>query len=189
MDALAPRRARPTASSWSRRAPRGDHSERVARYAGELGRALGLPPQHLRRLVHAARLHDVGKESVPDRILLKPGRLTKEEFAVVRQHSTVGERMVRAAGEADIATWIRHHHERWDGSGYPDGIAGTDIPLESRILAAVDSLDAMTTHRSYSMAITFEDAAREIEANAGTQFDPEVARVLVEMIDEESLPA
>jgi HD-GYP domain-containing protein (c-di-GMP phosphodiesterase class II) len=155
------------------------HSERVACYAVELGERLGLSTPRLKRLEIAGRLHDVGKIAVPDAILLKPSKLDTDEFEQVKQHSAEGERLARGAGLLDIATWIRHHHERWDGTGYPDALRGHEIPLESRILAAADALDAMTSDRSYRGALDLAHARAEIAASAGTQFDPDVANALL----------
>ena len=158
------------------------HSDRVAFYAAAIGGALGVSQAKVSDLMHAGRLHDVGKLNTPERILLKPGRLTREEFEIVQMHSAHGERLVADLGERRLATWIRHHHERWDGSGYPDGLIGSSIPLESRILAVADALDAMTTDRSYAHGISFAEAATEIEAHSGTQFDPVVAEAMVRLI-------
>jgi hypothetical protein len=158
------------------------HSDRVARYATAIGSRLGMPADHVDRLTTAGHLHDVGKIAVSDAVLLKPGRLTDEEFDEVKRHSAEGERIVAATGLIDMSVWIRHHHERWDGSGYPDGIAGDQIPLESRILAAADALDAMTTTRTYSAAKSVDEAIQQIAANAGTQFDPRVAACLIELL-------
>jgi hypothetical protein len=160
------------------------HSERVACYAVELGEQLGLSARRLQRLEIAGRLHDVGKIAVPDAILLKPERLTAGEFDRVKLHSAEGERLARAAGLLDVAVWIRHHHERWDGAGYPDGVSGEQIPVESRILAAADALDAMISDRSYRGALDLAQARAEIAANAGRQFDPEVAEALLAITDD-----
>ena len=159
------------------------HSERVAAYAAETAARLGLPIERIERLAVAATLHDVGKIAVPDAVLLKPGRLTAEEFELVTGHATAGERIVREVGETEIATWIRHHHERWDGDGYPDGLAGAAIPLESRILAVADAFDAMTTDRSYRRALSALKGIEQLRAHAGTQFDPRVASCLIELIE------
>jgi len=158
------------------------HSERVSLYAAAIGARLGMDTAVLDRLTTAGHLHDVGKIAVPDAVLLKPGRLTDEEYEEVKRHSVEGERIVAATGLMEISVWIRHHHERWDGGGYPDGIAGGQIPLESRILAAADALDAMTTTRTYSAAKTIEEAVQQIAANAARQFDPRIAACLIELL-------
>jgi polar amino acid transport system substrate-binding protein len=158
------------------------HSDRVAFYAAAIAGALGVGQGDVSELMHAGRLHDAGKVHTPERILRKPGRLTREEFEIVKMHCAHGERIATELGEERIATWIRHHHERWDGKGYPDGLIGSSAPLESRILAVADALDAMTSDRPYALSISFEEAATEIEANAGTQFDPPVAEAMVTLI-------
>ena len=158
------------------------HSERVAGYARQIALELGLSPSRVELLEVAGRLHDVGKIAVPDAILLKSGKLTPDEYEEIKRHSAVGERVVRDLGLGEIAVWVRHHHERWDGCGYPDGLRAEKIPIESRILGVVDAFDAMTHDRAYQAAIGFGEAIIEIEANMGTQFDPEVAQVLVSIL-------
>ena len=164
------------------------HSDNVAAGARRIGARLGLSEARLRRLEVAGQLHDVGKIAVPDAILLKSGPLDDEEFEVMKRHAAEGERIVRSIGLNDVAPWIRHHHERWDGRGYPDRLAGTAAPLEARILAAADALDAMTSTRSYHEALSAAGACREIAANAGSQFDPAIAEAVVELIGEGKLP-
>src|SRR5438093_217448 len=159
-----------------------NHSERVALYATAVAVHVGLPIEHIERIAIAGTLHDVGKLAVPDPVLLKPGPLTLEEIDLVQRHSEAGERTVLALGHVDVATWVRHHHERWDGSGYPDGLAGERIPLPSRIIGTADALDAMTTARAYRAALSLERATVELVEHAGTQFDPQVAHCLVELL-------
>jgi HD-GYP domain-containing protein (c-di-GMP phosphodiesterase class II) len=159
-----------------------NHSERVALYATAVAVHFGLPVEHIERIAIAGTLHDVGKLAIPDSVLLKPGPLTSDEFALVERHSTAGERTVLALGLDDVATWIRHHHERWDGKGYPDGLAGERIPLPSRIIGAADALDAMTTARAYRDALGLEQATGELLEQAGEQFDPHVANCLIELL-------
>jgi HD-GYP domain-containing protein (c-di-GMP phosphodiesterase class II) len=163
------------------------HSERVALYATAVAVHIGLPIEHIEQITIAGTLHDVGKLAVPDEVLLKPGPLTEEEFELVHDHSEAGERMVLALGLDEIATWIRHHHERWDGAGYPDGLAGERIPLPSRILGAADALDAMTTARAYHGALSLEQAIDELVTQADRQFDRQVADCLVELLGNGSL--
>ena len=154
------------------------HSFRVRAYALHLALAINYPPQDLPLFGYAALLHDIGKIAVSDTILLKPGRLTPQEFTLLKNHSTVGEHIVERMGFLRGAdNIIRHHHERWDGRGYPDRISGTAIPLGSRLFAVADTLDAMTSDRCYRKALTLEDARREIERCSGTQFDPSIVRV------------
>jgi HD-GYP domain-containing protein (c-di-GMP phosphodiesterase class II) len=130
----------------------------------------------------AGMMHDVGKIAIPDRVLLKPGRLTEEEFRIIRTHPDVGERILKPIllfdQERDI---ILHHHERWDGKGYPTGLAGMRIPLLSRILAVADSFDAMTNNRPYRSAMSIADAVVELEKNSNAQFDPTVVDAFLEI--------
>jgi HD-GYP domain-containing protein (c-di-GMP phosphodiesterase class II) len=164
-----------------------NHSERVALYATAVGVHIGLPIEYIERIAIAGTLHDVGKLAIPDSVLLKPGPLTTEETALVQRHSEAGERVVLSLGLEEIATWIRHHHERWDGKGYPDGLAGERIPLPSRILGAADALDAMTTPRAYDEALSLKQATRELIDHAEGQFDPQVAACLIELLGDGSL--
>jgi HD-GYP domain-containing protein (c-di-GMP phosphodiesterase class II) len=164
------------------------HSDNVRLYARLIAAHLGLPPERVDRVGVAGQLHDVGKIAVPDAVLLKEGALTDVEFDIIKQHAVAGERIVRSAGLTDIAPWIRHHHERWDGRGYPDGLSADDTPIEARIIAAADSLDAMTTSRSYQRPMSARAARDEIAANAGGQFDPSVAAVVVELLDQQLFP-
>ncbi len=163
------------------------HSQRVARYAAELGRALGLPEDRLELLRTAGVLHDVGKIGIPDAVLLKPAKVDADEFAVMRRHSELGRDIIAGAGLEEIATWVKHLHERFDGRGYPDGLAAEVIPLESRILHCADALEAMTSSRIYRPGMAIERAIAELEHGAGSQFDPQVAGVLVDLVVEGDL--
>lgn len=155
----------------------GEHVRRVAQMAAGLARVLGLSRAEVNLIEQVAPLHDVGKIGVPDEVLLKPGRLTPEEFEVVKAHALIGShilsggrsQLVRAAQEVALS-----HHERWDGSGYPHGLRGEQIPLFGRIVAVADVYDALTSERPYKRAWTPEEAAAEILAQAGRQFDPQV---------------
>jgi diguanylate cyclase (GGDEF)-like protein len=158
------------------------HSQRVARYAAELGRALGLPEERLEMLRTAGVLHDVGKIGIPDAVLLKPATLDADEFAVMRRHSELGRDIIAGAGLEEIATWVLHLHERVDGRGYPDALVADDIPLESRILHCADALEAMTSSRIYRPGMETERALAELERGSGTQFDPHVAAVLTDLV-------
>jgi diguanylate cyclase (GGDEF)-like protein len=158
------------------------HSQRVAFYAATLAVSLGLPPERVEMIRTAGVLHDVGKIGITDGILLKPGSLTDDEFEEMRRHSELGRDIIAGAGMIEIADWVLHLHERYDGRGYPTGVAGNLIPLESRILAAADALEAMTYPRVYRPALTMDDALAELEGAAGSQFDPAVALRLVELV-------
>jgi putative nucleotidyltransferase with HDIG domain len=158
------------------------HSRRTARFAVALARDLGMDRKKVERICVAGLLHDVGKVGIPDAILHKPGLLTPEEWAVMCGHSGIGAAMVERAGLAEIATWILHLHERFDGLGYPDGISGRDIPRESRLLHAADTLEAMTSPRPYRNAALVEDALDALEEGAGSQLDPLFAQRLAALV-------
>ncbi len=155
------------------------HLEGVAALALEAGRRLGLRRDELDELVKAAQLHDLGKLAVPDEILHKRGPLDEREWEFIRQHTVVGERILRASpAYQSVATIVRSSHEHWDGSGYPDGLRGDSIPLASRIVCACDAYDAMVSDRPYRPALTHQAALAELEQGAGSVFDPAVVRVL-----------
>ena len=152
------------------------HSARVARMAAEIGRRLGCDDAQIALLRLGGALHDVGKLGVRDEVLRKPGPLTRRELREVRAHPEIGARMIARDPELRPALPIvLYHHERWDGEGYPSRRSGTEVPLEARIMAVVDSYDAMTSDRPYRAALSPELAVEEIERCAGTQFDPDVA--------------
>ena len=167
------------------------HVWRVARASELVAERLGCEAEWRALLVRAARLHDVGKIAIPDGILMKPGPLTPEEIAVVRTHPSVGHRLL-AGGRSRLlrmaASVAQSHHERWDGAGYPSGLAGTDIPLEGRIVAAVDAFDVMTYDRLHQQAVSPEEAMQEIEEQAGLQFDPDVVVAVRAVFDAGGLP-
>jgi putative nucleotidyltransferase with HDIG domain len=164
-----------------------DHSENVAAYAVALGQALGLDPQHVVRLRRAALLHDVGKVAIPRAILEKPHNLTDAEFEHMKLHAPIGAAMLAHAGLREEAEWVRHHHERLDGRGYPDGIAGDDIPLEARIIFVADSFEAMTSDRPYRGGMSVEEAVAELRRCKGGQFEPHIVETLARLVDEGSL--
>jgi two-component system cell cycle response regulator len=156
-----------------------EHSGGVARLAAAAGRHLGLDAEALDVLVRAAELHDVGKVAVPDEILNKPGALETAEWAIVRQHTVAGARILGVAESMrPVARIVRASHERWDGGGYPDGLAGEAIPLGARIVCACDAFDAMLSRRPYKTPMTHTAALAELRACAGTQFDPHVVEVV-----------
>lgn len=150
------------------------HSDRVARFAAVTARHMGLEQAEIEKIVHAAKVHDIGKTGIPDGILNKPGPLTREERATVARHPQIGAAIVRSVTfMADIVPAVRHHHERWDGRGYPDALAGEEIPIAGRILAVADAFDAMTSSRTYRPAMPIDEALRRLVSSAGRQFDPE----------------
>jgi diguanylate cyclase (GGDEF)-like protein len=160
----------------------GTHSRSVARLVQSLGRSLGVDARELEQLRLAGLLHDVGKIAIPDRILNKPGPLTEAEQQLVRKHPEIGFELVTGLELGPIDLWILHHHEHWDGSGYPLGLAGAEIPFGSRIILVADAFDAMTTHRTYRRAISVEAAMNELQSESGRQFDPLVVGTLAELL-------
>ncbi|MBI5106741.1 MAG: diguanylate cyclase [Solirubrobacterales bacterium] len=162
-----------------------EHLGGVAALALAAGRRLGLDNEQLDEVVRGAELHDVGKVAVPDGILGKPGPLDDEEWAIMRQHTIVGERILAAAPALrPVAALVRASHERWDGGGYPDGLAGEAIPLGARIITACDAYDAMRADRPYARPVTVEAALAELRRCAGTQFDPRVVEAVVAAVRE-----
>jgi diguanylate cyclase (GGDEF)-like protein/putative nucleotidyltransferase with HDIG domain len=157
------------------------HSRNVAALAVLLARELELDDRTATLLEVAALVHDVGKIGVSDRILHKRGPLTAEETLVVREHSALGERVLRSTKLDEVLPWVRHHHENWDGTGYPDGLRGDRIPLEARILTICDSYDALTSERSYREAMSKGAALQEIDLNLGSQYDPALGEVFLKM--------
>jgi hypothetical protein len=162
----------------------GDHIGRVQLLSEELARAAGLNADEAANIGWSAMLHDVGKLHVPDRILRKPGPLTADEWKIMREHPIFGERILREGTGFEMARRIaRWHHENIDGSGYPDGLKGSRIPLEARIVRVTDAFDAITNARPYQAALSVEWALTELGRCAGTQFDPELVRVFEELLD------
>ncbi|HEV7771302.1 MAG TPA: HD-GYP domain-containing protein [Solirubrobacterales bacterium] len=152
------------------------HSRRVARHAAAIAKRMGLPRQEVLRVRTAAVLHDVGKIDTPKELIDKRGPLSAEEYEVVKQHAPVGARMVASLGDPELTALVRHHHERLDGRGYPDGLAGEQIPLGARIVAVADTFDAVTSTRPYRRAMAHKQALALLDAEAGTQLDPDVVR-------------
>ena len=158
----------------SRDAYTGSHSERVALLAGEIAESLGLRTDETELIRLAASLHDLGKLAIPEEILRKPAALTDAERLVLERHPQIGHRMLESLGVEPIAEWVLHHHERWDGAGYPDGLGGEEIPIGARVIFVADAFDAMTSNRLYRPALSHVEALAEVERCSGTQFDPEV---------------
>jgi putative nucleotidyltransferase with HDIG domain len=162
------------------------HSERVAAYTMLIAQRLNLSEEELPHIERGALLHDIGKIGVPDHILYKPGPLTPDEWEIMKQHPVVGYKMcMKIEMLRPAAPIVLHHHERWDGKGYPYGLSGEEIPLGARIFAIADTLDAMTSDRPYRKALSFAQAREEIERCAGAQFDPELVKVFLSVPEEE----
>ncbi|HZI91650.1 MAG TPA: diguanylate cyclase [Thermoleophilaceae bacterium] len=158
----------------------GEHSDAVVQLAASVCGQLGLGPEEIEAVRTAALLHDIGKVAIPDQILHKPGKLDAEEWTTMREHPVIGERILRTIpGLGGVARIVRHEHERWDGRGYPDGIAGTDIPIGSRVILACDAYQAMTSDRPYRPAMGHAEAVSELVRNGGSQFDPDVTEQLI----------
>jgi putative nucleotidyltransferase with HDIG domain len=158
----------------------GEHSETVVDMTTRIAESMALDAREVRTIGTAALLHDIGKVGIPDDILHKPGPLDPREWEIMRQHPVVGERIVRAIpGMGAVARIVRHEHERWDGTGYPDGLLGEAIPLGARIILACDAYHAMTSDRPYRKAMPHPQAMSELTTNAGSQFDPHVIEALV----------
>lgn len=158
------------------------HSERVAVMARQLSLEAGLGDSFAQRAYLCGLVHDVGKIGVPEHVLTKPGKLTDEEFQIIQQHPVIGQRILEGIRAMQLLIpGVRSHHERWDGRGYPDGLAGESIPLLGRVLAVVDSIDAMCSHRTYRRAMTAQQVRHEIERCRGTQYDPELAKAAAKL--------
>ena len=159
------------------------HCESVMRLAVEVGRRLQLQGEKLDEVRYSALLHDIGKIGVPDGILLKPGKLMDEEFLIIQKHPAIGRDLVaRVPTLSRLTDAILHHHEKWDGSGYPAGLAGEGIPLVARIVGAVDAFDAMTTPRPYRDVVSHQEAVDELKRCAGTQFDPQIVDLIEQIL-------
>jgi len=159
-----------------------DHGERLAALAAQVARAFGLPEEEVKDIRWAALLHDIGKIGAPERVLRKPGPLTEQEWAIVRRHPVVGEEiLLPAEGMRGAAEIVRHHQEKWDGTGYPDGLRAEMIPLGARILAVVIAYSAIIAARPYKAPKTQAEAESELSRCAGTQFDPRVVEAFIQI--------
>lgn len=162
------------------------HSARVAQYSLMLAKRMDFSSEELGRLEYTALLHDVGKIGVSDAILNKKGKLTDEEYAIIKEHANMGAQILSNITELpDVAVGARYHHERYDGNGYPAGLKGEEIPLFARIIAVADSYDAMTSKRSYRAALPQHLVREEISKGIGTQFDPRIAKLMLMIMDED----
>ena len=158
----------------------GSHSHRVGEYAAAVAQRLKLPPDEIELIRLAGKLHDLGKLAIPEEILRKRGPLTPREREVLERHPQIGQNMLDPLGIEPVASWVLHHHERWDGDGYPANLSGERIPMGARIIFAADSFDAMTSDRVYRSALSFDEATDELRRCAGTQFDPVVIAALLD---------
>ena len=164
------------------------HSERVSAYAAQLARELGMGEDEVEDILKIGLLHDIGKVGISDLILNKPGRLTEEEFAAMRQHSVIGSEIIKHVKTIPgLYEGVRHHHERYDGRGYPDGLKGDEIPYIARLIAVCDAYDAMTSNRVYRKHLSLEQVVSELEKGLGTQFDPIVGRKMIELLKEDRI--
>ena len=150
------------------------HAARVGAYMVLLGHELGWPEETVHQVEEAAYLHDIGKIGVSDRVLLKPSGLNSREWELMRQHPIFSADILRPLFADDLVLGVRHHHEHWDGTGYPDGLAGADIPLVARAMCVADSYDAMSFRRPYRQALPYHEALLELDRCSATQFDPEI---------------
>jgi HD-GYP domain-containing protein (c-di-GMP phosphodiesterase class II) len=158
------------------------HSERVGRYARKIAGAMGIEAKEQNRIYLSGLLHDVGKIGIPDHVLLKAGKLTDEEFQIIKQHPEIGARIVESLPQLrDLLPGILHHHESIDGSGYPHGLVGAEIPLQARIMAVADTYDAMTSHRPYRPGMPREKAIEIIQARAGIQWDVDAVKAFLSL--------
>lgn len=163
----------------------GEHSRRVSDMACYLCNVLNIDPIETQEIHIAGHLHDIGKIGVPDRVLLKPDKLNDEEWRLMSKHPEIGAQILSKSEQfAKIATIILHHHERWDGKGYPYGAKGEEIPFGARVIAVCDSIDAMASARAYRKALPLETVREEIERNVGIMYDPKIAKTALNHWDE-----
>ncbi|MGS0973081.1 MAG: HD-GYP domain-containing protein [Candidatus Izemoplasmataceae bacterium] len=161
------------------------NSERVSNICYMIGEKMGLNKDSLKELKLSGLFHDIGKISIPDSILFKPDKLSKEEYEIIKDHTKNGYQILRAADEySDFAEHALYHHEKMDGSGYPDGLKGKDIPLFARIISVADAYEAMTSDRPYRKALPVEKAMQELETFKGTQFDKKIVDIFIQMLSD-----
>jgi putative nucleotidyltransferase with HDIG domain len=159
------------------------HSFRVSQLCERMGESLGLTERKIHELKIAGLLHDIGKIAIEENILNKPGKLTNDEFKEIKRHPEIGYRILSTVNEmSEIAEYVLLHHEMWNGTGYPKGLKGENIPIESRIIAIADAYDAMTSERSYRNALPEEFAIGELQRNSGIQFDSQLVNVFIEKV-------
>jgi len=164
------------------------HVERVAMYALLLARELRWPPSHLRILELGARLHDIGKIRVPDHILNKPGPLNNEEWNIMKKHPSIGANILRGISHMQPAIpYILYHHECWDGTGYPEGLAGREIPIEARLLAIVDVYDAISSRRPYHPGLNHHQVVETLRSESGKRLDPDLLKIFINILDKSQL--
>jgi putative nucleotidyltransferase with HDIG domain len=161
------------------------HSRRVMEYSKSIGHRMKLDKQDIEDLKRSALLHDIGKIGIPDMILQKQTKLTDEEYAIIKSHSERGASILNHIKSfKNLVPAVYHHHEQFDGDGYPQGIKGKAIPLHARIIAVADTFDAMTSNRAYRKALSLRTALSELERNKGVQFDPDIANIFIEILQE-----
>jgi putative nucleotidyltransferase with HDIG domain len=166
-----------------------EHSSRVVALAEMIGNHLKLGDHEMDVLSLAAGFHDIGKIGIPDKILLKPSSLSGNEYEDIKAHPSIGANVLRSLGNKlldEVADCVLHHHEQWDGKGYPDGLKGEQIPIISRIISVVDAYDAMTTTRSYRTPMNKEDALEMIKSNSGKQFCPDSVQIMLEIFEDKN---
>jgi putative nucleotidyltransferase with HDIG domain len=161
------------------------HSRRVMEYSKSIGQRMKLDKQDIEDLKRSALLHDIGKIGIPDIVLKKKTKLTDEEYAIIKSHPETGAAILKNIKSfKHLVSAVYHHHEQFDGEGYPDGVKGAAIPLHARIIAITDTFDAMTSSRSYRSALSFRKALSELERCKGTQFDPDIADIFIDILQE-----
>ncbi|MEI7768597.1 MAG: HD-GYP domain-containing protein [Chloroflexales bacterium] len=164
----------------------GGHAAQVATYAVAIASELQMPAERIEVVRQSAYLHDIGKLAIPESILHKPARLTEAEYALLKRHCDIGADLIaRSRGLRHLAPFIRHHHERWDGQGYPAGLAGEAIPLEARILNVCDSVEAMASDRPYHRGMSLEEIMTEVRSCAGGQFDPTLTEIFITITEQQ----